>query len=91
MSGGSVKGGGSNVSSRELQAKNGEHRVVDEGPGSVAKGFVFVDAEVTDEFVEDAVGLFELEIEAKGFQKEVLVVQNRVSPFPKLLRLLVHD
>lgn len=91
MSGGSVKGSGSNISSRELQTKNSEHRVVDESPGSVAEGFVLVDAEITDEIVEDAVGLFKLEIEAKGFQKEVLVVQDRVSPFPELLRLLVHD
>jgi hypothetical protein len=91
MSGGGIKSCGGNVSSRELQTENGEHRVVDEGPGGVAEWFILVDAEVTDEVVEDSVRLLELQIETKGFQEQVLVVQDRVSPFPEFLGLLVHD
>lgn len=48
----------------ELHREHGEHGVIKEGPRGVAEVFVVLDAKEAHEIVEEAVGLFELEIEA---------------------------
>lgn len=66
MARGSVEGGGGDYAGRELKTQDGEHGVIDEGPGSVPEGLVLVDAEKAGEVVEDAIGLLKLQIEAES-------------------------
>lgn len=87
---GSVQRCGGDGAGRELEAEGREHGVVDKGPRGVAERLVLADVEETDEVVEDAVRLFELQVEAERLQQQILVVEDRVAPFPELLGLLVY-
>lgn len=91
MSGGSIKSGGSDRASVELHAENGKHRVIDESPQGVAQRLVLVETEEAHEFVEETIRLFQLQVEAESLEKQILMMQNRVPPFPELLRLLVYE
>lgn len=88
---GRVERGRSDRARVELQTQDGVHGVIDERPRRVAQVLVLLEAEEANELVEDAVGLFQLQVEAERLEEQVLIVENRVSPLPELLGLLVHD
>lgn len=74
MTSGGVEGGGGDGSGRELQTEDGEHGVVDEGPGRIAKRLVLTDTEEADEIVQNAIRLLQLQVEADRFQNHILMV-----------------
>lgn len=68
-----------------------EDGIVEEGPACIPQFAVMLDAVKFEVLVENFVGRFDGEVEAKIFEEVVLIHQDRVFPAPEVLRLLVDS
>lgn len=91
MQRGSIERTGCDDARSELETKHGKCRIVDEGPCCITQILILIPPKETYKVVEDAVWLLQLQVKAERFEKQVLIVQDGISPFPELLGLFVHN